>query len=42
MDSSHNTGKDSTEDFEEIGHSKAAQEMLDKYLIGTYEVPGGG
>ncbi len=32
------TGKDSTEDFEEIGHSKAAQEMLDKYLIGTYEV----
>lgn len=32
-----NTGKDATEDFEEIGHSNAAKEMLDKYLIGDFE-----
>ena len=29
------TGKDATEDFEEIGHSAAANEMLAKYKIGT-------
>lgn len=27
-------GKDATEDFEEIGHSAAANEMLAKYKIG--------
>lgn len=32
------TGRDATEDFEEIGHSNAAREMLDKYLIGNFEV----
>jgi len=31
-------GKDGTEDYEEIGHSSTATEMLDKYLIGTYAV----
>lgn len=31
------TGKDATEDFEEIGHSNAAREMLDKYYIGDFE-----
>ena len=32
------SGKDATEDFEEIGHSKAAREMLDKYYVGEFEV----
>ncbi|CAL8464316.1 g3851 [Coccomyxa elongata] len=32
-----NTGKDATEDFEEIGHSNAAKEMLAKYIIGDFE-----
>lgn len=31
-------GKDSTQDFEEIGHSNSAREILEKYYIGTYEV----
>jgi cytochrome b involved in lipid metabolism len=31
-------GKDATQDFEEIGHSKSARDMLDKYLIGAYAV----
>ncbi|KAK9843404.1 hypothetical protein WJX81_000599 [Elliptochloris bilobata] len=31
------TGKDATEDFEEIGHSNSAKEMLTKYVIGKYE-----
>lgn len=31
------TGRDATEDFEEIGHSNAAKEMLEKYYIGEYE-----
>lgn len=31
------TGRDATEDFEEIGHSNAAKEMLDKYVIGDFE-----
>jgi len=31
------TGKDATEDFEEIGHSNSAKEMLAKYVIGKYE-----
>lgn len=32
------SGKDATEDFEEIGHSNAAREMLDKYYIGEFDV----
>jgi len=31
-----NTGKDATESFEEIGHSNAAKELLDQYLIGSF------
>lgn len=31
------TGKDATEDFEEIGHSNAAREMLDKYYVGEFD-----
>ncbi|KAL3138422.1 hypothetical protein ABBQ32_006216 [Trebouxia sp. C0010 RCD-2024] len=31
------TGKDATEDFEEIGHSNAAREMLDKYYVGEFQ-----
>lgn len=34
-------GKDATEDFEEIGHSNSAKEMLAKYVIGSYEVRAG-
>lgn len=33
-------GKDATEDFEEIGHSRAAKEMLGKYYIGEFAVRG--
>eukprot|EP00775_Hariotina_reticulata_P009184 gene9184-9350_t len=29
-------GKDATQDFEEIGHSNSARELLEKYLIGAY------
>lgn len=29
-------GKDATQDFEEIGHSKSARDMLEKYLIGSF------
>lgn len=31
-------GKDATEDFEEIGHSSTAKEMLNDYYIGDFEV----
>lgn len=31
------SGKDGTEDFEEIGHSTTAKEMLAEYYIGEYE-----
>lgn len=31
------SGKDGTEDFEEIGHSSTAKEMLSDYYIGEYE-----
>lgn len=31
-------GKDATEDFDEIGHSKAANEMLKKFEIGDFQV----
>ena len=36
------TGKDATEDFEEIGHSVAANDMLAKYKIGTLKGGDGG
>ncbi len=29
-------GKDGTEDYDEIGHSSSAHEMLEKYVIGVY------
>lgn len=29
-------GKDATQDFEEIGHSNSARELLEKYLIGQF------
>ena len=32
------TGRDATEDFDEIGHSNSAREMLDKYLLGDFVV----
>ncbi|KAJ8512519.1 hypothetical protein OPV22_002953 [Ensete ventricosum] len=31
------SGKDATNDFEDIGHSNAAQEMMDKYYIGKID-----
>ena len=31
-------GKDATEDFEEIGHSNAAKDLLSKYIVGDFEV----
>lgn len=31
-----NTGKDATEDFDEIGHSKSARELLSNYKIGAF------
>ena len=34
-------GKDATQDYEEIGHSKAAHALLAKYSIGDYEVMRG-
>lgn len=30
------SGKDATQDFEEIGHSNSAREMLAKYYIGDF------
>lgn len=30
-------GKDATQEFDDIGHSKTAKQLLDKYLIGNYE-----
>ncbi|XP_054796855.1 cytochrome b5 [Prosopis cineraria] len=32
------TGKDATNDFEDVGHSDSAREMMDKYCIGTIDV----
>ena len=34
------TGKDSTQEFEDINHSKTATKLLDKYAIGDYAVRG--
>ncbi|KAL6746687.1 cytochrome b5 protein [Haematococcus lacustris] len=31
------TGKDATQDFEEIGHSNTANKLLEKYVIGTFK-----
>jgi cytochrome b involved in lipid metabolism len=31
-------GKDATQDFEEIGHSNSARELLEKYHIGGFAV----
>ncbi|GMH29593.1 hypothetical protein Nepgr_031436 [Nepenthes gracilis] len=32
------TGKDATDDFEDIGHSDTAREMMEKYCIGELDV----
>ncbi|URD90172.1 Cytochrome b5-like Heme/Steroid binding domain [Musa troglodytarum] len=32
------SGKDATNDFEDIGHSNAAREMMDKYYIGKIDI----
>ena len=29
-------GKDATNDFEDVGHSKHARDMLSKYIVGTF------
>ena len=31
-------GKDATNDFEDVGHSDSAREMMDKYYIGEVDV----
>ncbi|CAA0813055.1 Cytochrome b5 isoform E [Striga hermonthica] len=31
------TGKDATNDFEDVGHSDSAREMLDKYYVGEID-----
>ncbi|KAG2701380.1 hypothetical protein I3843_06G038400 [Carya illinoinensis] len=31
------TGKDATNDFEDVGHSDSAREMMDKYYIGDID-----
>lgn len=31
------TGKDATDDFEDVGHSDSAREMMDKYYIGDID-----
>jgi len=31
------TGKDATDDFEDVGHSDSAREMMSKYLIGEVD-----
>ncbi|GLT68609.1 hypothetical protein SLA2020_408210 [Shorea laevis] len=32
------TGKDATDDFEDVGHSPSAREMMDKYYLGEIDV----
>jgi cytochrome b involved in lipid metabolism len=32
------TGKDATDDFEDVGHSDGARELMKKYLIGDMDV----
>lgn len=31
------SGKDATDDFEDVGHSDSAREMMDKYYIGDID-----
>ncbi|KAJ9154049.1 hypothetical protein P3X46_027427 [Hevea brasiliensis] len=31
------TGKDATDDFEDVGHSTSAREMMDKYYVGEID-----
>ncbi|XP_058223324.1 cytochrome b5-like [Rhododendron vialii] len=31
------TGKDATDDFEDVGHSDSAREMMSKYLVGEVD-----
>eukprot|EP00741_Cyanophora_paradoxa_P017725 tig00000203_g17119.t1 len=35
------TGRDATQDFDDVGHSDEARKMLEKYLIGVYNGPSG-
>ena len=35
-----NAGLDSTENFEDVGHSSDAREMLEEYYIGLYTYSG--
>ncbi|XP_022735311.1 cytochrome b5-like isoform X2 [Durio zibethinus] len=32
------TGKDATDDFEDVGHSDSARDMMDKYHVGKIDV----
>ncbi|KAL4027963.1 hypothetical protein IC575_011153 [Cucumis melo] len=32
------TGKDATDDFEDVGHSESAREMMSKYYIGEIDI----
>lgn len=32
------TGRDATEDFEDVGHSKTAISLMEKFLVGDFEV----
>eukprot|EP00271_Cylindrocystis_brebissonii_P010679 TRINITY_DN26972_c0_g1_i1.p1 TRINITY_DN26972_c0_g1~~TRINITY_DN26972_c0_g1_i1.p1 ORF type:complete len:161 (-),score=41.19 TRINITY_DN26972_c0_g1_i1:830-1312(-) len=32
------TGKDATDDFEDVGHSKNARQLLDEYYVGEFDV----
>lgn len=31
-------GKDATDDFEDVGHSSSAKELMDKYYVGEIDV----
>lgn len=33
----NNTGRDATDDFEDVGHSESAREMMEKYYIGEVD-----
>ncbi|MBA0801171.1 hypothetical protein Gohar_011550 [Gossypium harknessii] len=32
------TGKDATDDFEDVGHSDSARDMLDQYYVGEIDI----
>lgn len=36
------TGKDSTDDFEDVGHSTGARMQLEEYFVGNFEGPPSG